>query len=181
MRMIDREEYEKLREEWDKGRERFSAYREYDHCFNCGSTESVEIHHIVALKCGGTNNPSNIVALCHRCHCAAHHSRHIRDYCNKKITGRPHKVSKDVLNTALDDYLKCRIGAKECKERMKLSPKCKIRDMSFFKRLLKERGIKDYKNNIDIILNKRGLVRNGDKTGYIIYANGFREELYYGA
>lgn len=41
-------------------------------CANCGSTDKLEIHHIVPLQRGGQNVQGNVVRLCWRCHRAAH-------------------------------------------------------------------------------------------------------------
>lgn len=48
-------------------------------CYNCGSTtDTLELHHIVPLGLGGTNNPSNIVPLCGKCHDLVHGTTHER-------------------------------------------------------------------------------------------------------
>ena len=41
-------------------------------CANCGSTDCLQIHHIVPLAVGGTNNPRNLTLLCAECHSKAH-------------------------------------------------------------------------------------------------------------
>lgn len=41
-------------------------------CANCGSTESIEIHHIVPVSQCGSNKRSNLVYLCNECHRKAH-------------------------------------------------------------------------------------------------------------
>lgn len=42
-------------------------------CVNCGiKCDSIHYHHIVPLSKGGTNNISNIVPLCEKCHGAIH-------------------------------------------------------------------------------------------------------------
>lgn len=177
--MDKNQEYERLRTEWASGGLlRTMAERTLGTvCYNCGSTESIEMHHVVPLKLGGTNNLSNIVVLCHRCHCAAHHGRHIRDYVNKDVQGRPHKVSDEILESSIADYIQGHIGARECKELMGLSQKTHIADMSYYKRYLKDRGIKSVKNNIDIIMNKRGHIRPGDIVGAVEYKDGRIEVL----
>jgi len=38
----------------------------------CGSTHHLEIHHRVPVAPGGTNDPGNLVTLCHRCHRSLH-------------------------------------------------------------------------------------------------------------
>ena len=41
-------------------------------CINCGSREEIEMHHIVPLSKGGSNNEGNLVYLCFECHCKVH-------------------------------------------------------------------------------------------------------------
>lgn len=44
-----------------------------DACQNCGDVEDLEDHHIVPLKDGGYDIPSNIVRLCRGCHMLIHY------------------------------------------------------------------------------------------------------------
>ena len=37
-------------------------------CTECGSTQQLEAHHIVAVKDGGLPRPENLVTLCKQCH-----------------------------------------------------------------------------------------------------------------
>lgn len=41
-------------------------------CAICGDPERLEVHHIVPRSRCGTNDISNLVPLCHDCHCAIH-------------------------------------------------------------------------------------------------------------
>jgi hypothetical protein len=41
-------------------------------CTNCGSSKTLQAHHIVPLSQGGTNRLSNLTLLCERCHQRAH-------------------------------------------------------------------------------------------------------------
>lgn len=42
-------------------------------CQVCGAEHvKLHVHHIVHLSCYGTNDPRNLVALCHPCHQAQH-------------------------------------------------------------------------------------------------------------
>ena len=41
--------------------------RDGHRCMQCGATEGLRAHHIVALHKGGTDDPSNGVTLCARC------------------------------------------------------------------------------------------------------------------
>jgi Recombinase/HNH endonuclease len=46
-------------------------------CANCGSTNDLQIHHIVPLSVGGNNVLTNLVRLCGECHDKAHGGRDI--------------------------------------------------------------------------------------------------------
>lgn len=80
-------------------------------CANCGSAESVEWHHIVPLSKGGTNNLSNIVPLCRRCHFGAHQKVWKGE---AHRTGRPKKQPPKGYKNILDDYFAGNIKRKEC-------------------------------------------------------------------
>ena len=41
-------------------------------CANCGSTENLDVHHIVPVSKGGITEESNLVYLCKSCHLKAH-------------------------------------------------------------------------------------------------------------
>ena len=49
--------------------------REGYECAVCGSTRQLEIHHVIKRSRGGSDAPSNLVCLCHLCHCAIHGER----------------------------------------------------------------------------------------------------------
>ena len=46
--------------------------RDGHQCINCGSTEDLEIHHIVPISKSGTNEISNLVSVCSDCHYHIH-------------------------------------------------------------------------------------------------------------
>ena len=37
-------------------------------CHRCGSTNELEIHHMIPIGIGGTNDTGNLIILCHKCH-----------------------------------------------------------------------------------------------------------------
>jgi len=41
-------------------------------CVSCHDNHHLEVHHVVPIRSGGTNDPSNLRTLCSRCH----HVRH---------------------------------------------------------------------------------------------------------
>lgn len=46
--------------------------RDGHRCVNCGSTEDLEVHHIVPISKSGTNEISNLVTVCSDCHYHIH-------------------------------------------------------------------------------------------------------------
>lgn len=45
-------------------------------CQHCRATKTdLRVHHIVPKEEGGTDDPDNLITLCHQCHCAVHKSR----------------------------------------------------------------------------------------------------------
>lgn len=42
-------------------------------CSTCGSRADIELHHIIPLAAGGTNDYYNLIFLCHDCHMKLHH------------------------------------------------------------------------------------------------------------
>jgi 5-methylcytosine-specific restriction endonuclease McrA len=46
--------------------------RDGNKCTQCGSSRSLEVHHIVPIHAGGTNSRENLTTLCHKCHVAIH-------------------------------------------------------------------------------------------------------------
>ena len=43
-------------------------------CAACGSTDNIELHHIIPIAAGGTNEYFNLINLCHACHMKLHRS-----------------------------------------------------------------------------------------------------------
>lgn len=66
-------------------------------CIHCGATEDLEIHHVIPIKDGGTDEISNIRLLCHRCHLEAHgKSRILRELKRKEQKEKRLKLIKDL-------------------------------------------------------------------------------------
>jgi hypothetical protein len=57
--------------DWDRVR-RVVLQRDGYKCKNCSSQDQLHVHHIVPLSSGGTNNWSNLVTLCRKCHRRLH-------------------------------------------------------------------------------------------------------------
>jgi hypothetical protein len=127
-----------LRKEWNIEKREISLGNE---CYNCGSTENIELHHIVPLKLGGTNNISNIAVLCHKCHMASHYGRHMNEYKNKpqketiKVRGKV--TFREKIAITIPEYLSGKISESECKQILGLSENVNLEKMKFFKQYMK--------------------------------------------
>ncbi len=170
--------YEELRQEWESNRELRKMVQEKCGvvCCNCGSADAIEYHHIVPLLLGGTNNIGNIVALCHKCHCAAHKGRHISEYQNKDNAGRP---NREVDDNYFDAYVNGIIGTSELKELADIPDKTHLADLAAYKEYKSRNGIKKIRNNIDILLNKRGSIEEGEDVGIVVYEDGTEKTMRY--
>lgn len=64
--------------DWDGGSVRFgaagtTARLTADACFACHTTEKhLYWHHVIQVQHGGSNDPRNLVRVCHACHRAVH-------------------------------------------------------------------------------------------------------------
>lgn len=47
-------------------------------CATCGAKGNIELHHIIPLALGGTNDYYNLIYLCHDCHMKLHHQLYDR-------------------------------------------------------------------------------------------------------
>lgn len=98
-------------------------------CVNCGSTESIEYHHIVPIINGGSNNLSNIVPLCYECHCKAHD----KAYKHRSIEGRGRPKIIDIhseeFKYVYDSWASNKIGSAEAMQILNIakSPWCKYK------------------------------------------------------
>lgn len=46
--------------------------RDYHRCRSCGSARTLDCHHVVKIKDGGTNLSGNLKTLCRKCHKVRH-------------------------------------------------------------------------------------------------------------
>lgn len=149
-------------------------------CYNCGATENIQYHHIVPLKLGGTNNLSNIAALCSQCHKAVHWGKHIQDYRSTENMGRPRIAKDDVIQRALDAFFGGYIGTAECAKRVGIkAKKPHLTDRIWYKEYVKTRKIRKIVNEIDWHRHFGKELNSGDSIGYIEYEDGRKETLYY--
>lgn len=63
-------------EEWRNLREKILA-RDNWACVKCGSKEFLHIHHLIPRSKGGSDEPSNLVTLCEKCHSGIHIERQV--------------------------------------------------------------------------------------------------------
>lgn len=81
-RTTERREDKRQRDSLYKSRQRGDIVRQ-EACATCGSRDNIELHHIIPVKAGGTNDYFNLISLCHDCHMRLHHN--IYDAINWKI------------------------------------------------------------------------------------------------
>lgn len=61
----------KYPENWNEIRTQVLMSDNYK-CGNCGSTVNLDVHHIVPISKGGTNNFANLKTICRECHKKIH-------------------------------------------------------------------------------------------------------------
>ena len=149
-------------------------------CKNCGSDKNIEYHHIVPISLGGQDKIDNIVALCGKCHKAAHHGRHMSQYIDFSNSGRKRNVDKDRAFEVMDMYLHGEIGTKKCKELLGYSESCTLKNLVCVKEYMHENSIRDFKNTIDVAATtgSDGLY-DGRIVGYVKYVDGLINHIFY--
>lgn len=149
-------------------------------CKNCGSEEHVEYHHIVPLFLGGNDKLDNMIALCGRCHKAAHNGRHMSHYIDFSRSGRKRNANKQKAFDVIKMYLGGEIGTKKCKELLGYSGTCTLKNLAWFKEYAKENDIEEFKNTVDVAATTgNGGLYEGRIVGYIKYANGTINHISY--
>lgn len=168
-----------VRNEYDYVLIKDTVLAAYDYrCANCRDTESLEIHHVVPLSLGGTNEITNLVPLCHRCHKTAHCGRHLSHYADSSNAGRRSNLSDEEAKKVFDSYFLGEIGTNEVKKRFGWSEKNRITDSPQFKKYIKDNDIKHYRNNVDVV-EKRSSLYSGRTVGYVVYGSGERVDMIY--
>lgn len=46
--------------------------RDCQRCRSCGGNKTLDVHHVIKIKFGGTNLPANLKTLCRKCHRVRH-------------------------------------------------------------------------------------------------------------
>ena len=154
-------------------------------CANCGEKETyLEIHYIVPLSRGGTDNIGNLAPLCWKCHQLAHSGYNIREKQKeilKTAGGRKRSCSAEAFDAAFTKFINGEIGKMKFSELTgykspKVSP--------YFKEAMKRHGMASIRNNLDIAMTNRGVnwaynLRDGDVIGCIEYIDGRKEDILY--
>lgn len=152
-------------------------------CVNCGSDDAIEFHHIVPIALGGTDALTNVVPLCYKCHKAAHTGRRKGEIIKEtkgSVGGRKRKCDEAVFEDAFEKYIGGRIGKTKFCELTGHKGKSFSAHFPQFDEAKERRGIKEFRNNIDIretISAER--LKDGDPVGYIEYLDGRKETMYY--
>ena len=59
----------------------FVAWLREQPCVDCGSTERIEVGHIIPVRGGGTNDPINLIPQCRPC--------------NRRLSSKPHRLASE--------------------------------------------------------------------------------------
>lgn len=94
-------------ENWDEIRE--EVCREYNfRCSNCERTKtSLEVHHVVPVRLGGSHKKSNLTPLCPDCHSAVHNDEMaptIRWYTNGDLSSNEFSAHKRLWKQLRSKY-----------------------------------------------------------------------------
>lgn len=87
---------------------------------------------------------------------------------NAQNNHRPRTIEKvDNWEQIIEDYLRCRCGQKETREKLGMGKSSHLSDATWFKEYLKEHGVIAFKNNIDIIHSHRDEFHVGEQVGFL--------------
>lgn len=65
-------------------------------CVKCASVESLQVHHIIALRDGGSNEDSNLETLCKQCH-LEHHNPHLTPERRERLEAWDDHIRREYL------------------------------------------------------------------------------------
>jgi len=68
--------------DWRKNRKK-ALKRDNEQCQFCNSKNNLEVHHILPVRDGGTNNIGNLITLCRVCHMRTERNCDINDFLNE--------------------------------------------------------------------------------------------------
>ena len=115
-------------------------------CACCSSIDFLIFHHIIPKTEGGTDEYDNLILVCACCHSAIH-NRKYHPLSNQANTSIDYEKAIPIL----DDYFSNKIGTKETKEKLNLSPKTHLSESSVVKRYKREHNIEHFYNNVDLV------------------------------
>ena len=119
-------------------------------CACCRNKDYLEFHHLTPKAEGGTDDYDNLILLCGSCHAIIHG----RKYNHEKPNCRT-SISYQAAVPILEQYFSNQIGARETKEKLKLSQNTHLSESALVKRYKREHGITNFYNNVDLINSKR--------------------------
>lgn len=119
-------------------------------CAICGNNDFLEIHHLTERAMGGGDDYDNLILLCAKCHSAIHGRTYTPENYHKNAS-----IDYEAAKPILAAYFANRIGAKETKEKLNLSPKTHLTESSVYKRYKREHHIGKFYNYVDSINSKR--------------------------
>lgn len=116
------------------------VYKRFDgKCCNCKSTENLVIHHAVPISRGGSDEITNLVLICDRCHRAFHYGQNVVKYrTGLHMGGRPRGLRDD---NVFWDFIHAEITGAEAVEKLGYAKSYKISNNPNFQDFLKENGI----------------------------------------
>ena len=178
MAEVDREEYEKLKQEFNKPKFKARLRAELGtKCRFCGA-EGVDYHHIMPLSLGGTNDLNNLIPVCPTHHKMAHGATHIHE--NVKSGGRPSVLTPENAK-AYEMYINGEIGNRKLRELVapKSNPSGNYvpTNRKDFKRWMKSKGITKVRNTLDIAMVNAYCIVEGCQVGEVTYEDGRIEPI----
>lgn len=168
------------RDRYFQTKHREEALERYGHkCIVCGAKEDLEIHHIIDLANGGPESIDNLIPLCPVCHKLVHGNQ---DTIHRAVKynrgGRKVKVPFEEFDKWFGKYLAGEIGKRKFLQETGYCFATRPKDNPNIQRSMKERGIKSYRNNIDIRATN-SVLKEGDIVGCINYTDGRKEYIYF--
>ena len=114
-------------------------------CACCRNKDYLEFHHLTPRAEGGTDDYDNLILLCGSCHAIIHGRKYNpnKPNCHTSI---PYEAAVPIL----EQYFSNQRGARETKEKLKLSPHTHLSESALVKRYKREHDITDFYNNVDL-------------------------------
>lgn len=117
----------------------------HNQCAHCGRNDYLQFHHLKPKAAGGSDEADNLILLCACCHAVIHGKIY-----NPQRPNCHTSISYEAALPILDDYFANKIGARETKEKLNLSPKTHLSESSLVRRYKREHNIDKFYNNVDL-------------------------------